>query len=138
MPRYNLKLTAQAFGALGQDPTGREVTTASGTDFVCNFSIAVNRPYTDNENVRHPRTDWIKVAAWGGLGRTCQQWLKKGREVIVEGVPQARGWMDSNNELQTQIEITANQVVFCRSGNGASPEQPVDTGEEPDDAEIPF
>lgn len=64
----------QIIGNLGKDPEGRY--TPNG-EFVCNFSVAVG--YGEQKPM------WVRVAAWGKLGETCHQYLKKGRRVFVQG-----------------------------------------------------
>ena len=68
-------------GNLGQDPEMRY--TPSG-QAVTNFSVATNRQYTSNgQSVQE--TTWFRVSAWGKLAEACNQYLRRGRAVLIEG-----------------------------------------------------
>jgi single-strand DNA-binding protein len=103
-------------GNLGQNPELRY--TAQGTP-VCNFSVASNRRWTDNEGSMQEETTWFRISAWGKLGETCNQYLEKGRLVLVEGrlTPDKetggpRIWEDKNGTAMAGYEVTAQEVRF--------------------------
>jgi single-strand DNA-binding protein len=103
-------------GNLGQNPELRY--TAQGTP-VCNFSVASNRRWTDNEGSMQEETTWFRISAWGKLGETCNQYLEKGRLVLVEGrlTPDKetggpRIWEDKNGTAMAGYEGTAQEVRF--------------------------
>src|SRR4030065_1398462 len=73
-------------GNLGRDPEMRY--TPSG-QAVTNFSVAVNDNYTNSSGEKVDRTIWVRVSTWGRQAETCNQYLKKGRKVLVEGRLQA-------------------------------------------------
>jgi single-strand DNA-binding protein len=125
-------------GRLGKDPTMR--FTPSGQQ-VCNFSLATDRSWTDSAGVKQTKTTWFEVVTWGKLAETCNSYLKKGRLVYVEGrVEPVRQWTDDQNvkHTSTNVDVTANQVVFLSSAAGEA----VPAGTEPAEAapedEIPF
>ena len=70
-------------GNLGGDPEMRYM--ADGTA-VTNFSLATNRRWTDR-NTGQPVTEttWFRVAVWGRQAEAANQYLSKGRRVLVEG-----------------------------------------------------
>src|SRR5215471_3298426 len=69
-------------GNLGQDPEIRY--TPSGLPLV-NFSVATDEPYVDKEGKRQGRVEWHRIVVIGKLALTCNEYLKKGRQVFVEG-----------------------------------------------------
>jgi len=69
-------------GNLGKDPEMRY--TPSG-QAVTSFSVASNRQYTSNNGQVVKETIWFRVSAWGKQAETCNQYLKKGSKVMVEG-----------------------------------------------------
>jgi single-strand DNA-binding protein len=78
MPALN---RVQLIGRLGKDPEGRY--TPSGKK-VTHFSLAVSQRWKANGESKE-YTEWVNVEAWGRLGEVCQEYLKKGSLVYVEG-----------------------------------------------------
>ena len=69
-------------GYLGRDPEMRY--TPSG-QAVTNFNVATSRQYTDFNGQPVKETIWFRVSVWGKQAETCNQYLKKGSKVLVEG-----------------------------------------------------
>lgn len=69
-------------GNLGRDPEMRY--TPSG-QAVTSFSIASNRQYTNNAGQNVKEKIWFRINVWGKQAETCNQYLKKGNKVLVEG-----------------------------------------------------
>jgi single-strand DNA-binding protein len=136
-------------GNLGRDPEMRY--TPAGQP-VTNFSIAVNDDYTNNNGERIKRTIWVRVSAWGKQAENCNQYLKKGSKVLVEGRLTAdaatggpRIWTKQDGTSGSSFEVSAQTVRFLSSrsdtaepGMGGAPG--VDDGMAPagDEGDIPF
>ena len=77
-------------GNLGRDPEMRY--TPSG-QAVTNMSVATNRSYTDSSGEKVDETVWFRVSVWGKQAESVHQYLRKGRQVLVEGrmVPDENG-----------------------------------------------
>lgn len=90
--------TIIAVGNLGRDPEMRY--TPSG-DAVCELNVATNRTYTHN-NERVKETTWFRVSVWGKQAESCNNFLRKGSMVLVEG------------ELRPDKE-TGNPKLFTRN-----------------------
>ena len=131
-------------GNLGRDPEMRY--TQDGTP-VTHFSVASNRRWNgDNPG---EETTWFRVTAWGRLAEVCNEYLKKGRQVLVEGRLQPsetggpRIWTGDDGIARASFEVRAQVVKFLggRSDNGASQNQGSSQAPsapaEPED-EIPF
>ena len=84
-------------------PNGRAVTT---------FSIATNRSYTLADGERKTETEWFNVITWGSLAEICNQYLKKGLQVYIEGRLQTRRWEDSEGIKHAGVEIVANEMMI--------------------------
>src|SRR3972149_11971043 len=69
-------------GNLGKDPEMRY--TPSG-QAVTSFSVATSRQYTGQNGQKVKETIWFRVSAWGKQAETCNQYLRKGSKVLVEG-----------------------------------------------------
>ena len=105
-------------GNLGGDPVMRY--TASG-DPVTSFSVATSEKWTDKAGERQERTTWWKVSAWRKLAELCNEYLSKGRQVLVEGTMTVdenggpRVWTGQDGEARASYEITASVVKFIGS-----------------------
>jgi single-strand DNA-binding protein len=131
-------------GNLGNDPEMRY--TPSGVP-VTRFSVATNRRWTSPEGDSREETVWFRVSAWRKLAETCNQYLSKGRQVLVEGrlTPDAesggpRVWTGNDGVARASYEINALTVQFL--GTRAEKEEPLpsETPEPPEEVEdeIPF
>lgn len=94
-------------GNLGSDPTTR--FTQSGTA-VANFNIATTERFNNRSGEREERTEWHRIVAWGKLAEICQQYLKKGKQVYIEGRLQTRSWEDQQGNKRYTTEIVANNM----------------------------
>jgi single-strand DNA-binding protein len=79
MPALN---RVQLIGRLGKDPESRFTPTGKK---VAHFSVAISNHWKDREGEMRESTEWVNVEAWERLGETCQQYLKKGSLVYVDG-----------------------------------------------------
>jgi single-strand DNA-binding protein len=78
MPTLN---RVQLIGRLGKDPESRYTPTGKQ---VTHFSLAVSNRWKAQGEAKE-YTEWINVEAWGRLGEICQEYLKKGSLVYIEG-----------------------------------------------------
>jgi len=129
-------------GNLGNDPVMRYTPNGHA---VVNFNVATNRSYTTSEGVKVEEVTWFRATVWQKLAEICNQYLKKGNRVLIEGRLNSddngnpRVWIRDDGTPAANYEITANEVKFLTPKNGendASGEPPVVSGEEPED--IPF
>ena len=79
MPALN---RVQLIGRLGKNPEGRFIPTGKQ---VTHFSLAVTNRWKSKDGETKEYTEWINVEAWGRLGEVCQEYLKKGSLVYLEG-----------------------------------------------------
>lgn len=102
-------------GNLGADPEVRH--TAGGTP-VANFRIATTENYTNRDGQRESRTEWHRIVTFGKLAEICGQYLKKGKQVYIEGRIQTREWEDQSGNKKWTTEIIANQMqMLGRAGD---------------------
>ena len=78
MPALN---RVQLIGRLGKDPEGKFTPTGKK---VTHFSLAVSQRRKIGGEIKE-YTEWVNVEAWGRLGEVCQEYLKKGSLVFLEG-----------------------------------------------------
>lgn len=140
-------------GNLGRDPEMRY--TPSG-QAVTTFSVATSRKYTGSNGELVNETVWFRVTTWGKSAETCNQYLKKGSKVLVEGRLTAdpatggpRVFTTQQGQTKSSYEVTANQVRFMSGPNdsvgdahGGGGSRPAESTSgfigAPDDDEIPF
>lgn len=114
-------------GHLGRDPEMR--FTPSGKA-VTNFSVAVNRQYTGGNGETVKETYWFKCTAWDKQAEICNQYLRKGSKVFIEGRLTAdpstggpRIWTKQDGTPQAGFELTIVTIKFLdsrpESGSGA-------------------
>jgi len=103
-------------GNLGRDPEMRY--TPSG-QAVTNFNVATNRKYKTSDGNKVEETTWFRISTWGKTAEVCNQYLKKGSKVLVEGRlnpdPDTGGpkiWTRQDGTSAASFELTANQVRF--------------------------
>ncbi len=79
MPTLN---RVQLIGRLGKDPESKFTPTGKK---VAHFSLAVSNRWKDKNGETKESTEWVNIEAWGRLGEVCQEYLKKGSLVFLEG-----------------------------------------------------
>ena len=130
-------------GRLGADPVKRY--TSSGNPMV-NFNLATSESWV-KDGQREERTEWHRIVVWSKLAEICDQYLRKGQMVYIEGRIQTREWEDRDGNRRWTTEIVANQMQML-GGQGAQRNQvseddgsmsspPPNDMMEPDD-DIPF
>ena len=97
-------------GNLGKDPEVKY--TPSGTA-VANLTLATNERFKDKEGNWQDRTEWHRVVAWQRLAEIAGEYLKKGRQVYIEGSLKTRSWDDKESgQKKYMTEIWANDLVL--------------------------
>ena len=94
-------------GRLTRDPELRY--TPAGIA-VCSFSLAVDRPYTNQQGERE--TDFIDIVAWRREAETAAQHLTKGRLAAVQGRLQIRSYETQDGQRRKAAEVVADRVQF--------------------------
>ncbi len=104
-------------GNLGNDPEMRYMPDGTA---VTSFSVATNRSWTDSQTGQPVKeTTWFRVSVWGRQAESVNQYLSKGRQVLVEGrlKPDAatggpRLWQRQDGSMAASFEMTAENVRF--------------------------
>jgi single-strand DNA-binding protein len=125
-------------GNLGSDPDLKYLQ--SGTA-VCAFNVAVNESWTDKgTNEKREKTTWYRVSAWGALGETCNQYLAKGRQVMVVGTVEARGYLNNAGEAAASLDLRARDVRFLSGSDVGSGQRQFEDDFAPpaNEGDIPF
>src|SRR5512138_1834033 len=112
-------------GHLGTEPEMRY--TPAGTA-VTSFNVATNDQYTNEKGETIKVTTWFRCAAWGKLGEICNQYLRKGSKVLVEGkltpdksTGRPRLWTRQDGTVAADYELKIYEIHFLDSKNGNEP-----------------
>ena len=112
-------------GNLTRDPELRAIPSGAQ---VCNFDLAMNRVYTTQAGERKEEVCYMTIVVWGKQGENCAQYLKKGRQALVEGHLQQRSWTTPEGQKRSKLEVVAERVQFLGDGQGSR----VTTAPDPD------
>jgi single-strand DNA-binding protein len=104
-------------GRLGKDPESR--VTSSQTQ-VCSFSLATGERRKDASGTWSDHTEWHNIICFGKTAENCAKYLKKGREVFIDGKIQTRKWQDKEGKDRYTTEIIANNITFVGSKGDSS------------------
>ena len=126
-------------GRLGADP---ELRYTQAGQPICSLRVATDESYTDKDGNRVERTEWHSVVAFGKTADHCNQFLRKGSLVYVEGKLATRKWQDQKGQDRYTTEIRAERVQFLekRENGTQKPAQRKERGSSAQSEleEIPF
>jgi len=120
MPALN---RVQLIGRLGKDPEGKFTPTGKK---VTHFSVAVSNRWKSKEGETKEYAEWINIEAWGRLGEVCQEYLKKGSLIYLEGRLKTDKYEDKG-ETKYYTKVVALALQFL---DKKDKEEPMMTVEE--------
>ncbi|MDR1522732.1 MAG: single-stranded DNA-binding protein [Endomicrobium sp.] len=136
-------------GRLTRDPDLRRTSTGKA---VCSFDIAISKRMKDSSTGQWKDADptFVPIIVWGDQAERCEERLKKGFPVHIEGRLQTNKWEGSDGVKKSRLEVIASRVqflAFVKQGTstiGAKPDESQEhyddnnIEEEDDDDDIPF
>jgi single-strand DNA-binding protein len=112
-------------GNLGRDPETRYTT---GGDAVTNIRLATTDTWKDKSGEKQEKTEWHSIVFFGRQAEIAAEYLKKGRQIYVEGRLQTRKWQDKEGHDRYTTEIVADRMQMLGNregaGSGASESEP--------------
>lgn len=102
-------------GNLTRDPELRYLPSGQP---VTSFTVAVNRTYVAQSGEKKEEVSFIKVVVWARRAEVCNEYLKKGSPVFVEGRLQSRSWEAQDGTKRSTLEVVAQNVQFLSKGRG--------------------
>ena len=103
-------------GNLGADPETRYGTSGGA---ITNIRIATSESWTDRQtNERRENTEWHRVVMFGRLAEIAEQYLRKGRQVYIEGRIQTRKWQGQDGQDRYTTEVVANEMQMLGGRGG--------------------
>lgn len=123
-------------GNLGRDPELRYLPSGQA---VVKFTLATGAKWKDKNGQLQERTDWHNIVAFGRQGEVCNEYLKKGSPVYVEGRIQTRSWEDKDGNKKYMTEIVAQLINLLGRKGEPEEEVPEEVGEtKTEDEDLPF
>lgn len=101
-------------GNLTRDPELRYVPSGQA---VATFTVAVNRTYASQTGEKKEEVSFIRVVVWARRAEVCNEYLKKGSPVFVEGRLQSRSWDAPDGSKRSTLEVIAQNVQFLSKGS---------------------
>jgi len=106
---------AMLIGNLTRDP---EVRTTPTGQTVASFAVATNYSWTDASGQRQQKAEFHNIVAWRKLAEICATYLKKGKQVYIEGRLQTRDWVGQDGLKRYRTEIIAENMIMLGSPTG--------------------
>ncbi len=107
-------------GNLGRDPELKMTTTGQP---VARFSIATTETWKDKAGEKQSKTEWHNIVVWGKQAEIAEKWLKKGKQVLIEGRIQYREYQDQQGVKKTACDIRCDNFQMLgrmEDGGGRS------------------
>lgn len=107
-------------GNLGRDP---ELKMTTGGQPVARFSIATTETWKDKAGEKQSKTEWHNIVVWGKQAEIAEKYLKKGKQVLIEGRIQYREYQDQQGVKKTACDIRCDNFQMLgrmEEGGGRS------------------
>jgi single-strand DNA-binding protein len=133
MPALN---RVQLIGRLGKDPESKFTPTGKK---VAHFSVAVSNRWKSRDGEAKESTEWVNVEAWDRLGEVCQEYLKKGSLVYIEGRLKTDKYEDKG-DTRYFTKVVAQMVQFLdnRAGDTQAEQTELPAEEDLESTGFPF
>lgn len=104
-------------GNLGNDPEMRYAQSGSA---ICTLSVATSESWKNKEGEQQERTEWHRCKAFGRLAEICGEYLKKGRQVYIEGSLRTEKYTDKAGveKYSTDIIMSEMQMLGGKGDGG--------------------
>jgi len=96
-------------GNLGQDPDLKYTPTGKA---VANFTIATTARWKDKDGQNQERTEWHRIVLWGRQAEIAKDYLRKGRQIFLEGRLQTRNYDDKDGNKRWITEIVCDHFLM--------------------------
>jgi single-strand DNA-binding protein len=119
-------------GNLGRDP---EVRTLENGTKVAKVSLATTERYKDRNGNPQDQTEWHNLEIWGELAKIAEQYLRKGKQIYVEGKIKTDSWEDNGvKKSRTVIRVSSFTMLGgnTEASDGAQ-RQENNAGKKPED-----
>ena len=104
-------------GNLGRDA---ELRYTPGGAAVSKFSLATTEVWNDKAGQRQERTEWHNIDLWGKQAESLNEYLRKGKQVYIEGRLQTDEYTDKEGMKRKSTKVRCDKVVLLGGGGGRS------------------
>jgi single-strand DNA-binding protein len=96
-------------GNLGRDP---ELKMTPSGQALARFSVATTETWKNPQGERQSKTEWHNIVVWGKQAETAEKYLRKGKQVLIEGRIQYREYTDQAGVKKTACDIRCDNFVM--------------------------
>ena len=96
-------------GNLGRDP---ELKMTPSGQALARFSVATTENWKNPQGEKQSKTEWHNVVVWGKQAEIAEKWLRKGKQVLIEGRIQYREYTDQAGVKKTACDIRCDNFVM--------------------------
>jgi single-strand DNA-binding protein len=101
-------------GRLGQDP---EILNLDSGKKLAKFSLATNENYTTAKGEKVENTQWHNIVAWGKTAEVIENYVTKGREVVITGKLANRSYETKDGQKRYITEVVCSEIVLPQASN---------------------
>jgi len=101
-------------------PNDPELRYTQNGQAVCTFKLVTDESYKDRDGNLVERSEWHNIVVWGKAGEIISQYMRKGRQIYIEGRIQTRKYEDKEGQTRYITEINASDFAFLDGGRGDS------------------
>jgi single-strand DNA-binding protein len=104
-----LRNKVQLIGNLGNDP---EIITLENGKKLAKFSLATNETYKNGQGEKIIETQWHNIIAWNKTADIVETYVKKGKEIALEGKLTSRSYETKDGEKRYLTEVVVSEVLL--------------------------
>lgn len=104
-----LKNKVQLIGNVGQEPT---ITNLESGKKVVRLSLATNENYKNSNGEKQKDINWHNIVAWGKTAEIIEKYVKKGKEIAIEGKLMTRSYEDKDSVKRYVTEVVISEILL--------------------------
>ena len=110
----SVRNSVQLIGNLGMDPEVKEVSNGNK---MARFSMATSESYRNQKGEKITETQWHNIIIWGKLAEVAEKYLKKGKQIAVEGKLETNSYEDKDGNRKFFTQVKVNDLLMLGQEN---------------------